>query len=90
MMFFTDENHYCRGIWEIAKTNTCKALRYCDKSILSKETVKFKGISGGVKPERAGMLHHTPEISALVCISKEMIRILTCCQYPLPCSYDKI
>ncbi|MGV8120245.1 MAG: hypothetical protein AB2L14_10840 [Candidatus Xenobiia bacterium LiM19] len=30
MMYFTDENHYCRGIWEMAKTNTSKVLRYCE------------------------------------------------------------
>jgi len=30
MMFFTDENHYSRGIWEMAKTNTSKVLRYCE------------------------------------------------------------
>jgi len=29
-MFFTDENHYCRGIWEMAKINTPKVLRYCE------------------------------------------------------------
>ena len=29
-MFFTDENHYCRGIWEMAKTTTCEVLRYCE------------------------------------------------------------
>ena len=29
-MLFADENHYCRGIWEMAKTTTCKALRYCE------------------------------------------------------------
>ncbi|MGV8120530.1 MAG: hypothetical protein AB2L14_12285 [Candidatus Xenobiia bacterium LiM19] len=30
MMFFTDENHYCRGIWEMAKTNTFMVLRYSE------------------------------------------------------------
>ncbi|MGV8121771.1 MAG: hypothetical protein AB2L14_18575 [Candidatus Xenobiia bacterium LiM19] len=30
MMFLTDEKSYCRGIWEMAKTTTCMALRYCE------------------------------------------------------------
>gem|GEM_PF-6499239 len=27
-MFFKDENHYYRRIWEMAKTNISKVLRY--------------------------------------------------------------
>jgi hypothetical protein len=30
MMFYTDENLYYRGIWEMVNSNTSKVLRYCE------------------------------------------------------------
>ncbi|MGV8118513.1 MAG: hypothetical protein AB2L14_02000 [Candidatus Xenobiia bacterium LiM19] len=37
MMFFTDENHYCRGILEMVNTTTSKVFRNCEIVLAFKE-----------------------------------------------------